>query len=63
MSQELREQGDEWLRDVHVGQLLKIHRTTVWDWAKQGRIPQPERIFGNPRWSRRKLEAALAQKS
>lgn len=42
---------------VEVSKILHCGTSTIWRWAKQGRIPRPIRICGATRW---KLDEVLA---
>ena len=49
------------LTDTDVAEMLGIHRSTVWRWAKDGRLPAPIRPLGAriARWRADEIEAAI----
>ncbi|WP_425283632.1 helix-turn-helix transcriptional regulator [Jannaschia faecimaris] len=49
------------MTDTDVAQMLGIHRSTVWRWAKDGRLPAPIRPLRAriARWRVEEIEAAI----
>jgi len=42
-----------WTTDVELSKELRVHRCTIWAWAREGRIPKPVKIGPNTtRWNR-----------
>jgi len=50
--------SEVWLRDWEVAKAFGIGRSTLWDWVKEGILPQPVR-FGRrtTRWPGAEIEA------
>lgn len=42
-----------WATDVELSRELRVHRCTIWAWAREGRIPRPVKIgLNTTRWDR-----------
>lgn len=49
-----------WVTDVELSTELRVHRCTIWAWARAGRIPKPVKIGPNTtRWNRAAVMQAL----
>lgn len=49
-----------WATDVELSRELRVHRCTIWAWARDGRSPKPVKIGPNTtRWHRATVMHAL----
>ena len=49
-----------WTTDVELSKEFRVHRCTIWAWAREGRIPKPVKIGPNTtRWDRAAVIHAL----
>lgn len=49
-----------WVSDKTLAAELDVHRTTIWRWAREGKIPKPKKIGPNTqRFNRSKALQAL----
>ncbi|MFN2330221.1 MAG: helix-turn-helix transcriptional regulator [Chromatocurvus sp.] len=49
-----------WTTDVELSKELRVHRCTIWAWARDGRIPKPVKIgLNRTRWNRAAVINAL----
>lgn len=49
-----------WTTDLELSRELRVHRCTIWAWARDGRIPKPVKIGPHTtRWQRAAVMRAL----
>lgn len=48
------------LTDRAVGALLGLSKSTVWEWTRKGKLPQPVRMGSCTRWRRSDIEKFVA---
>lgn len=44
-------------------EVLQVHRSTIYEWRKEGRLPEPVKAWGSPRFDREEVERALREKN
>ncbi len=50
--------------DTDLAATFRVHRKTIWEWSKIGRLPKPYQLGGNTtRWKVGEVRAAIAQKA
>ena len=48
-----------WATDLELSKELRVHRCTIWAWAREGRIPKPKIGPNTTRWDRAAVIHAL----
>ncbi len=51
----------KWVNDKFLADYFGVHRKTIWEWSKTGRLPKPKKIGPNStRWNFEDIEASEA---
>jgi predicted DNA-binding transcriptional regulator AlpA len=50
--------GYGWSTDAILARYYSVTRKTIWDWSKQGKLPEPKKISPNrTRWNNAEIKA------
>tara|TARA_B100002051_G_C16440068_1_gene488485 strand:+ start:203 stop:472 length:270 start_codon:yes stop_codon:yes gene_type:complete len=52
------ELGIGWSTDIVLARYFSVHRKTIWDWSREGKLPKPKKISDRrTRWNNRDIKA------
>lgn len=62
-SEENKMRADQinFLTDVQVAEFFQVHRSSIWNWVKQGKFPAPLKIGSCRRWKKTDVQNVVIE--